>query len=74
MQLDYALSIPITELDRATLRRHELEVRDSWLSIVAKVAPNVKVEAKWASCLTAYCSTLEHRNDHQLLKNRSRQF
>ena len=34
MELDYALLIPTTELDRATLRRREPEVRDSGLSIV----------------------------------------
>lgn len=34
MELGYALLIPTTELDRATLWRGEPEVRDSCLSIV----------------------------------------
>jgi hypothetical protein len=31
MQLEYALLTPIAELGCATLRRCELEVRDSWM-------------------------------------------
>lgn len=64
MHLDYALSIVVTELHRATFRRHELEVRDSWLSIVAYVYRNMQVEAKWTSWLAAQCSALGHRNGY----------
>jgi hypothetical protein len=31
MQLEYALLTPIAEINRATLLRRELEVRDSWM-------------------------------------------
>ena len=34
MELDYALSIPTTALDRATLRRCEPKVDDPCLSII----------------------------------------
>jgi len=62
MDLDYALLIVVTELHRATLRCHELEVRDSWRSIVAYVYRNVKVEAKWSSFFAAQCSALGLQN------------
>lgn len=65
MDLDYALLIVVTELHRATLPRYELEVGDSWLSVVAYVYRKVTAEAKWTSCLAAQCSALGLRNSYQ---------
>ena len=60
MELDYTLSIPTTELDRATVRLQEPPNRDSCLSIISYSLPNVKVGANWTSCRVAGPSSNTH--------------